>query len=70
VRLRTIRQRRWRSRKAQVSAVATIFGLLLVVSFIANYLSTVLPGQMEVNELSHIATVENELSRLQAIAYA
>jgi hypothetical protein len=50
--------------------VATIFALLLVVSFIANYLATVLPGQMEVNELAHITTVENQVGRLQAIAYA
>jgi hypothetical protein len=65
-----MRQRRHRARKGQVAAVATILGLLLVVSFVANYLSNVLPAQMEVNELSHITTVEDQLGRLQAVLYA
>ncbi len=62
------RARRWRRRgeRAQVAAVATILGLLLVVTFIANYLSTTLPNQMSVNDLNHEIQVENQLGRLQA----
>jgi hypothetical protein len=61
--------RRWRrrGRRAQVAAVATILGLLLVVTFIANYLSTTLPQQMSVNDLDHELQVENQLGRLQAL---
>lgn len=70
MRLRTIRERHRRSRKGQVSAVATILGLLLVVSFVANYIADVLPGQMEVNEVSHVLTVQDQIGRLQAILYA
>jgi len=60
--------RRWRrrGRRAQVSAVATILGLLLVVTFIANYLTTQLPNQMSVNDLNHVTLVENQVGRLQA----
>jgi hypothetical protein len=60
--------RRWRrrGRRAQVAAVATILGLLLVVTFIANYLTTQLPNQMSVNDLNHDILVENQLGRLQA----
>jgi len=63
--------RRWRrrSRRAQVSAVATILGLLLVVTFIANYLSTTLPNQMQVNDLTHELAVEDQLGRLQTMLY-
>lgn len=53
-----------------MAAVATILGLLLVVTFIANYLQTTLPLQMEGNEFSHIAQVENQVSHLQAVAVA
>jgi hypothetical protein len=60
---------RRRSRRAQVSAVATILGLLLVVTFIANYITTTLPSQMQVNDLNHELTVENQLGRLQTILY-
>jgi len=49
-----------------VSAVATILGLLLVVTFIANYLTTQLPNQMSVNDLNHEVQVENQVGRLAA----
>ncbi len=62
----THRAWRLRRRKAQVSAVATILGLLLVVTFIANYISTTLPNQMAVNDLNHEILVENQLGRLQS----
>jgi hypothetical protein len=62
----TIRHRRARARKGQVSAVATILALLLVVSFIANFLVGELPGDMEQNETAHILQVEDQLARLQA----
>ena len=62
----TIHQRRYRARRGQVSAIATILGLLLVVAFIANFLIAQLPGQMDQLETSHILTVENQLARLQA----
>jgi hypothetical protein len=62
----TIRYRRARARKGQVSAVAVILGLLLVVSFIANFIVAELPGQMSQLETTHILTVENQLARLQA----
>ena len=63
------RIRRWRrrGRKGQVAAVATILGLLLVVVFIANYLTTTLPSQMSVNDLDHELQVENQLGRFQAL---
>jgi hypothetical protein len=60
--------RRWRrrGRRAQVAAVATILGLLLVVTFIANYLTTQLPNQMSVNDLNHEVQVENQVGQLGA----
>ena len=61
-----MRKWRLRGRRGQVAAVATILGLLLVVTFIANYLTTTLPSQMSVNELDHAVQVENQLGRLQA----
>ncbi|MCI4333576.1 MAG: hypothetical protein L3K01_07660 [Thermoplasmata archaeon] len=66
----TIRYRRARARKGQVSAVAVILGLLLVVSFIANFIVAQLPGQMAQLETTHILTVENQLARLQATILA
>jgi hypothetical protein len=62
----TIRQRRFRHRKGQVSAVATILGLLLIVAFIANFIIAELPGNMDQVETAHILQVENQLGRLQA----
>ncbi|HKV89849.1 MAG TPA: hypothetical protein VJQ43_01465 [Thermoplasmata archaeon] len=62
----TIHQRRRRARRGQVSAVATILALLLLVAFIANFIIGELPAQMIQNETSHILTVEDQLARLQA----
>ncbi len=67
---RTIRQRGRRARKGQVSAVATVLGLLLVVSFISNYLATQLPGQMSAAEFAHDVQVEDQLSQLRATILA
>jgi hypothetical protein len=50
-----------------VAPVATILGLLLVVTFIANYLTTTLPNQMSVNDLNHEVQVENQVGQLQAL---
>ncbi len=50
--------------------MATILGLLLVVTFIANYLTATLPGQMSVNDLNHVIQVENQVGRLQALLEA
>ncbi len=47
--------------------MATILGLLLVVTVIANYLSTTLPAQMSVNDLNHEVVVEDQLGHLQAL---
>ena len=66
----TIHQRRYRARKGQVSAIATILGLLLVVAFIANFLIAELPGQMQQIETTHVVTVEDQLARLQATILA
>lgn len=61
--------RRWRrqGRKAQVSAVAVILSLLLVVTVIATYLSTTLPNQMAVNDLNHETQVENQVGTFAAL---
>jgi len=64
-RSRQLRKWRRRGRRGQVAAVATIFGLLLVVVFIANYLTTTLPAQMSVNDLDHVIQVENQVGQLQ-----
>jgi hypothetical protein len=63
--------RKWRrrGRRAQVSAVATLLGLLLVVTFIANYLTTQLPNQMNANDLAHEVQVENQLGRASSLLY-
>jgi hypothetical protein len=66
-RRRTVRKWRSRGRRGQVAAVATILGLLLVVTFIANYITTTLPNQMSVNDLDHDLQVENQLGRFQAL---
>ena len=66
----TIHQRRYRARKGQVSAVATILGLLLFVAFIANFIIAELPAEMQQNETSHILLVEDQLARLQATILA
>jgi hypothetical protein len=61
---------RRRGRKAQASAVATILGLLLVVTFIANYLTTTLPQYMSVNDINHNLLVQNEFGHLDALLMA
>jgi hypothetical protein len=50
-----------------VSAVAVILGLLLIVTFIANYISTTLPSQMGQNDLQHEVMVQNQVSQLGAL---
>jgi hypothetical protein len=47
--------------------VATILGLLLVVTFIANYLSTTLPNTMGQNDLQHDVLVQNQVAQLAAL---
>ncbi len=69
-RFRTIRQRSRRARAGQVAAVATVFGLLLVVSFLSTFVLESLPGQMAALEDQHILQVENQLARLQATILA
>jgi hypothetical protein len=49
-----------------VSAVATLFGLLLVVTFISNYILYVLPPQASQAEFQHVLQVENQVGALQA----
>jgi hypothetical protein len=64
-----LRSRNWRrrGRRGQVAAVATLLGLLLVVTFIANFLTTIVPNQMSVNDLNHVIVVENQFGRLSAL---
>ena len=69
-RWRTIRQHRRRARKGQVSAVATVLGLLLVVTFISNFIILQIPGEVAQVELAHVLQVEDQMSRLQATIYA
>jgi hypothetical protein len=64
---RPLRRWRLRGRKGQVAAVATILGLLIVVVYIANYLTAVLPGQMSANDLNHVVLVENQVGHFQAL---
>lgn len=47
--------------------MATILGLLLVVTFVANYLTTTLPQYMSVNDINHNLLVENEAGRMAAL---
>jgi hypothetical protein len=67
---RTIRQRRSRARRGQVSAVATVLGLLLVVTFITQFVLIPLPGVMSDFELRHVLLVENQVGRLQSTIQA
>ena len=69
-RFRTIGQRRGRARKAQVSAIAVVLSLLLIVSFIANFITTQLPGEMSQIEFQHIVQVRDQLARFQATILA
>jgi len=43
-----------------------MFGLLLIVTMVATYLSTQLPSQMRLNEQNHVLQVENQIERLDA----
>lgn len=45
--------------------MATVLGLLLVVTFLANYLTSTLVGQMQGVEFDHELLVQDELERLQ-----
>ncbi|MCI4317706.1 MAG: hypothetical protein L3J96_04140 [Thermoplasmata archaeon] len=65
-----IRRHRRRANRGQVSAVATILGLLLVVSFIAEFEIAPLSSQLADKEVQHALQVENQLSRLQATILA
>lgn len=69
-RLRTIRQHRRRANAGQVAAVATILGLLIVVTFISVFVIQPLPAQMGALEYQHELLVENQLARLQATVLA
>jgi len=68
-RYRTGAHRRWRrrGRRAQVAPVATILGLLLVVTYIATFLSTTLPEEMSVNDLNHDLLVENQVGQMSVV---
>lgn len=70
LRWRTIRQRPQRANRAQVSAIATILGLLLVVSMIANFVILQLPQEETNLEFQHLLQVENQVERLQATVLA
>jgi len=61
-------RRAWRrrGRKGQVAAVATMLGLLLVVTLLANYLATQLPAQMQVNDVNHAIAVADQIARLDS----
>ena len=69
-RFRTIGQRRHRRRKAQVAAVATVFGLLLVVDALAQFALAPLPGLERNAEFNHQLLVQNQLSGLSASVLA
>ena len=69
-RWKTIRQRRSRARKGQVSAVATTLGLLLVVSLIANFMLLQLPNEMTQLEVQHQLLVEDQMARFQQQVWA
>jgi hypothetical protein len=53
-----------------VAAVATVLGLLLVVTFIANYITTTLPSTMSQNDLQHEVIVQNQVAQLSALLQA
>ena len=65
-----MRQRGRRAKAGQVAAVATVLGLLLVVTFLSNFLETQLPAAVTAAEFDHILQVENQLARLQATVLA
>ncbi len=53
-----------------MAAVGTVLGLLLVVTFLANYLVEQLPLQLTTAEFEHNLQVGNQVSRLQATILA
>ncbi len=69
-RVRTARLRRFRGRRAQVSAVGTVLALLLFVSFLSTFVFGQLPSQMTQVEFVHELQVENQMLRLQSAVTA
>lgn len=60
-------RRAWRrSRRGQVAAIATLLGLMLFVTMLANFFATQLPAQMRVNDANRALTVENQFAALSA----
>ena len=59
-----------RRKKGQVAPVATIMGLMIVVTIIANYVSTALPGQMSVNDENRGLLVQDQIGHLAALIEA
>ncbi|MCI4350345.1 MAG: hypothetical protein L3K15_02375 [Thermoplasmata archaeon] len=53
-----------------MSAIATVLGLLLVVTFVTQFVLTPLPGVMSDLELRHVLLVENQVGRLQSTIQA
>jgi hypothetical protein len=53
-----------------VSAVAVTLGLLLVVTYIANFLAQQLPSEMQEEEFEHTLLVEDQLGRIQTAVLA
>ena len=62
---RTFRQHGLRGRSGQVSAVATVLGLMLFVSFLSTFVLGQLGSQMTQQEFQHELLVENDMERLQ-----
>lgn len=62
---RTLRQHGFRGRSGQVSAVATVLGLMLFVSFLSTFVFGELGSQMTQQEFQHELLVENDIERLQ-----
>ena len=50
--------------------MATILGLLLVVTVVADYITTTLPNQMSVNDLSRGVLVQNQVGRFQTVLHS
>ncbi len=61
------RTRRWsRNRRGQVSAIATLFGLLIVISLISELGIAPLPTEEQNAELQHLLLVEDQMGELQS----
>ncbi|MCI4357685.1 MAG: hypothetical protein L3J95_04900 [Thermoplasmata archaeon] len=63
--VRTMRRRFRADRRGQVAAVATLFGLLIVVSLIAELALAPLPTAEQNAELQHLLLEENQFGQLQ-----